>query len=384
MKKILGLDLGTNSIGWALIEQDFEKRQGKILGMGSRIIPMGSDKIDYEKGIGITKNATRREKRTARKMNKRYKIRRNKLLIILYELGMLPDQFQFKNGIPEPNRIQELELCSIKKGMMQLDSLEHYKLRVHALGLDKEDNPLQLKELGKIFYQFNQLRGYAGGNNEEDAISNIEDDVVDETEKKRYEVITKKVEILKVEKSNSTYKVRGGISKGQELNRYDVIIGLNNEVFEGETELQNLEEKIGKEEELEIRIKRNKKGEVSYLFALPKKTNWRKQMEATEETLKNENLYVSQLIVNELEQNKWTKIRNRVFLRHRYQAEFDAIWDFQYNNNPEFKKTVDDNNKLERIINYIFPERDKSKPETEETKKSKKEVYKARAREKGL
>ena len=57
MKTILGLDLGTNSIGWALIDK--EKQQ--ILGMGSRIIPMGTDKQDYEKGVGITKNAERRE-----------------------------------------------------------------------------------------------------------------------------------------------------------------------------------------------------------------------------------------------------------------------------------------------------------------------------------
>ena len=28
---MLGLDLGTNSIGWALIKQDFENKQGEIL-----------------------------------------------------------------------------------------------------------------------------------------------------------------------------------------------------------------------------------------------------------------------------------------------------------------------------------------------------------------
>jgi len=33
MSKILGLDLGTNSIGWALIENT------TILGMGSRVFP---------------------------------------------------------------------------------------------------------------------------------------------------------------------------------------------------------------------------------------------------------------------------------------------------------------------------------------------------------
>jgi hypothetical protein len=28
-KNILGLDLGTNSIGWALINQDFDKKEGE-------------------------------------------------------------------------------------------------------------------------------------------------------------------------------------------------------------------------------------------------------------------------------------------------------------------------------------------------------------------
>lgn len=39
-KNILGLDLGTNSIGWALVEIDHENKTLKILGLGSRIIPM--------------------------------------------------------------------------------------------------------------------------------------------------------------------------------------------------------------------------------------------------------------------------------------------------------------------------------------------------------
>jgi len=43
MKKVLGLDLGTNSIGWALIEQDLENKKGNILAAGSRIIPMYQD-----------------------------------------------------------------------------------------------------------------------------------------------------------------------------------------------------------------------------------------------------------------------------------------------------------------------------------------------------
>ncbi|MFP4058939.1 MAG: hypothetical protein ACLFUC_00475 [Bacteroidales bacterium] len=48
MKKVLGLDLGTNSIGWALIEQDFDNKKGNILGIGTRIIPMSKDVIGLE------------------------------------------------------------------------------------------------------------------------------------------------------------------------------------------------------------------------------------------------------------------------------------------------------------------------------------------------
>ncbi|MDR2409842.1 MAG: type II CRISPR RNA-guided endonuclease Cas9 [Bacteroidales bacterium] len=348
MSKILGLDLGTNSIGWALVDKDNQK----ILGMGSRIIPMGQDKVDFEKGIGVTKNADRREKRTSRKMNKRYKIRRNKLLFILHTLDMLPEQFQFKNGIPESTKIQKLELLPIKKETMQLDSKSYYELKVKAL-----NEPIDPKDFGKILYQFNQLRGYAGGGNDNDDSDKkkkqTEDENTEEKEK-RYEVIVKKVEILKVEKSDRTFKVRSGANKGEEQHHYDVTIMLNNEEKEGSTMLQNLKEKEGQEEELEIRIKKNKDGEeTSVVFALPHKTNWRKNMEANEKILKDEKIFISELRLMDLRQNKWTKIRNRVFLRNRYKEEFDKIWETQAEKYPILKNCPVET--VEKIANYIFP-----------------------------
>ena len=347
MRKVLGLDLGTNSIGWALIEksEDISKQDGKIVGMGARIIPMGTDRLDYEKGIGITKTADRRTTRTIRKMNKRYKLRRNKLLFILNELGILPDQFQFKDGIPEATKLQSLELMPIKKGTLQLDSLQHYKLRVSAI-----NNPVALKEFGKILYQFNQLRGYSGGDNKDETKKKKAIGDEDEIEKKKYDVITQKVMILKVEKSDRSFKVKGGKNKGQELFYFDVAILLDEEEKVGSTILQNLEK--DKEEELEIRIKQTKKGE-NIVFALPQKTNWRKQMEETEKTLKTENLFVGQLLLRDLGQNKWTRIRNRVILRQQYQKEFDAIWDEQAKHYPLLTNCPLE--KLETIVNYLYP-----------------------------
>ena len=50
MKKVLGLDIGTNSIGWAFIENDITEQTGKIIGIGSRIVPMGGREKDFEAG----------------------------------------------------------------------------------------------------------------------------------------------------------------------------------------------------------------------------------------------------------------------------------------------------------------------------------------------
>jgi len=347
MKKILGLDLGTNSIGWALVETDENGKPCKIEGMGSRIIPMGTDKQDYEKGVGITKNATRREKRTARKGNKRYKLRRNKLLFILNELGMLPEQFQFKKGIPEATKLQDLELSPISKKTKQLDALGLLQLKVKAL-----EEPVELKNLGKILYQFNQLRGYSGGNNNDDNNEKKKDDDED-AEKKKYEVVVQKVEILKVKQSEYTFTVRGGKNKGEKQYYFDITINFDGEEVEGQTELQNLKEKEGQEEELEIRISRKKDDNVSYKFALPQKSNWRKAMELSEKTLKEENLFISQLRLRDLRQNKWTKIRNRVFLRNRYKEEFDKIWETQEKQYPFLKDCPKET--LENIVYYIFP-----------------------------
>lgn len=348
MKRILGLDLGTNSIGWAVVNADENSNPLSIEGMGSRIIPMGSDKIDYEKGATITKSAERREKRSARRMGKRYKMRRNKLLYILDKLGMLPEQFQFKNGFPEANKIQELELLPIQKKTLQLDSLQHYELREKALF-----QKIELEEFGCILYQYNRLRGYAGGGDDDNGEKGKNNSEEGQDETKKYETRIQKFTIKELTKLEQTFKAKSGKDKGNELPLYDIVVcDDDGEVISGTTMLQNLEEKIGTEVELEIRIKRTKKGE-NVTFALPQKTNWRKQMEETEKILKEKQFFPCQLFVDELRKNKWTKIRNRVILRQQYTKEFDAVWEEQAKHYPFLNNCP--NETLLEIVNYIFP-----------------------------
>lgn len=101
MKRILGLDLGTNSIGWALIEQDAEKREGRIMGMGTRIIPMSQEIIgDFGKGNSVSQTKERTRLRMVRRLRERYLLRRERLHRVLHILGFLPkhyaDEIDFK------------------------------------------------------------------------------------------------------------------------------------------------------------------------------------------------------------------------------------------------------------------------------------------------
>jgi CRISPR-associated endonuclease Csn1 len=84
-KKILGLDLGTTSIGWAFIkEAQNENEQSSIERIGVRVNPLTTDEqTNFEKGKPVSVNADRTLKRGARRNLQRYKQRRENLIAAL-------------------------------------------------------------------------------------------------------------------------------------------------------------------------------------------------------------------------------------------------------------------------------------------------------------
>ncbi|MCF1752940.1 type II CRISPR RNA-guided endonuclease Cas9 [Mariniradius sediminis] len=91
MKKILGLDLGSTSIGWALVnEAENESERSSIIKLGVRVIPLTTDEQgNFEKGKAITTNQDRTSKRSARRNLHRYKLRRKELLKVLEQSGLI-------------------------------------------------------------------------------------------------------------------------------------------------------------------------------------------------------------------------------------------------------------------------------------------------------
>ncbi|WP_068246099.1 type II CRISPR RNA-guided endonuclease Cas9 [Hydrotalea flava] len=344
-KTILGLDLGTNSIGWALIEQDFENKQGNILGMGSRIIPMGEELSKFERGQAQTKNANRRIARGIRKLNKRYKQRRNKLIYVLEKLEMLPEQIKLSEPFTDPLKLNKVSILPIQKKQKQYSALDLLELRVRALS-----QPISQKDLGKIIYLFNQLRGYAGGGNEPDD----EKDEENETEENVRNENDSYVTVAKILSISDPEKI---LYQKKELNKYKVSIETEDGILEGDTFLEVL--KVGETLELLVKITNSKKNGRTLSFKLPNKTNWRKKMENLEKDLtelsreKGREVYISEYFLSILKENKWAKIRDNVILRSRYQSEFDAIWKEQSKYHKILNTLSQD--KLREILQFLFP-----------------------------
>lgn len=154
MARILGLDLGSNSIGWALVDDSLNK----ILGIGSRIFPMGVENLgDGDKEI--SKNAGRTGARGVRRQFFRRRLRKKILLQKLTENNMCPlDAEDFEDW-------KSTKLFPGAK-LSKWFALNPYELRQKAL-----NEKLSLEEIGRIFYHLIQRRGFLsnsrkGGNDD--------------------------------------------------------------------------------------------------------------------------------------------------------------------------------------------------------------------------
>lgn len=135
----LGLDVGTNSIGWSLIEDD-----ARIIDIGVRIF---SDGRDPQSGTSLA--VDRREARSARRRRDRYIGRRSAFLEALVAHGLMPAD------------ADEAKLVA---------ALDPYVLRAKAL-----DEKLTPHEIGRALFHLNQRRGFKSNRKAERKTNDSED-----------------------------------------------------------------------------------------------------------------------------------------------------------------------------------------------------------------
>ena len=85
-KRILGIDTGTNSLGWAVVDKN-ENGIYSLISKGCLIFPEG---VKVEKGIESSKAADRTSHRALRKQYFRRRLRKIKVLQVLVEFGWCP------------------------------------------------------------------------------------------------------------------------------------------------------------------------------------------------------------------------------------------------------------------------------------------------------
>ncbi len=148
MKRVLGLDLGVGSIGWALVnEKEENTEESSIVKLGVRVIQYNTfgksdgtesnePEKDFAKGRGLSPNASRTKYRGARRRLQRYKLRREYLKKLLIKHGFITS---------------ETPLTEIGK------DTTHQTLMLRSKAADSQ---VGLEQLARVLLTINKKRGY--------------------------------------------------------------------------------------------------------------------------------------------------------------------------------------------------------------------------------
>ncbi len=367
MKNILGLDLGTNSIGWALIQSDDEgKAYQREIKLGSRIIPMTQDVLGaFESGAPIqTQTASRTQKRGMRRLYERRALRRERLLRVLHILGFLPEHYdhsigwdprqtktfgKFINPDEEPkiawtrdaqgkpsflfkNSFNEM-LADFKAKRPELvanDKKIPYDWTLYYLRQKALLEPITKEELAWILLNFNQKRGYYQLRGK-DEINQEEDKT------KLVEYIEQ--EVIKVD-FDANEKVT---NKGRWYN-----VHLANGMIYRRQSQTSLNDWVGKKREFIVTTdlddkgnpKLNKDGEIKRSFRAPEANDWTLRKVRTENNVVQSGMTIGAYIYQHLLSDPTGKIIGKfveTIDRHFYKDELTVILKKQSEFHPELK-----------------------------------------------
>lgn len=171
MTKILGIDTGTNSLGWAIVEKKADEYH--LLDKGVNIFQEG---VKIEKGIESSKAADRTAHKAARVRNYRIKLRKIRLLRILSDAHLCPplskaelSAWRLKKEYPKNDLFMQWQ------GTDDESEKTPYAYRHKCLHECLDFNSMTDRYiLGRAFYHMIQRRGF---------LSNRKDQSADDTGK---------------------------------------------------------------------------------------------------------------------------------------------------------------------------------------------------------
>ena len=150
MAKILGLDLGTNSIGWAI--RDTNKKGNQILDSNVIVFPKG---VGEKEGKEFSMASERTKNRAKRKLYKRRKKRKTDLLKLLIENGFCPLTIDELTIWSEYKKGQEMKYPATNFEFTEWLKINPYEVRSKAV-----NSIVSKLELGRALYHIAQRRGF--------------------------------------------------------------------------------------------------------------------------------------------------------------------------------------------------------------------------------
>lgn len=359
MKKILGLDLGTNSIGWAVVNADEITRDNETTYLkpnsislaGSRIIPMDEGILgDFDKGNTKSQTKERTGFRGSRRLHERSLLRRERLLRILKLMDFLPEHFA--NQINEfgkfvnPNEPKlawkkgdedkyefvfkdsfEEMLADFAKNQPQLvanGKKVPYDWTIYYLRKKALAQRITKEELAWILLQFNQKRGYYQLRGEDE----------EEQQDKLVEYLSQKV--IRVE---ATGEKKGNDEWYNVYMENGMVYRRTSRVpldWEGKTK----EFIVTTDLEKNGSPKKDKEGNIKRSFRAPKEDDWTLLKKKTEYDIENSHKTVGCYIYDSLLQKPNQKIIGklvRTVERKYYKEELNKILAKQVDLIPELK-----------------------------------------------
>lgn len=371
-KQILGLDLGTNSIGWAVVnktqESDGVYHLDSIIDAGSRIIPMDAAmQSDFARGNTISQTADRTHFRGVRRLRERCLLRRERLHRVLYLMGFLPKHYS--DSLTRYGKFKDCTECKLpwttdeeghftflfKKSydeMLQIFWQVHPELMKQGMKVPYDWTIYYLRkkalveaisgaELAWILLNFNQKRGYYQTRGEEQEEN--------KTEKKEYYA-------LKVVDVVDTNEKRGKDTW------FDIYLE-NNMIYRRTA--KEAPDWIGKVKEFIVTTQLNedgtpkldKEGNIRRSFRMPSENDWGLVKIKTQADIIDSHLTVGAYIFNALLANPKQKIKGklvRTIERDFYKDELKAILDSQ----KRFIPQLQDNELYKECIKELYQQND--------------------------
>lgn len=355
VKRILGLDLGTTSIGWAYIVEGQNAEQSSIQQIGVRVNPLTVDEqTDFEKGRPLTTNANRTLKRGARRNLDRYQLRRDNLIEILKR----EDIIDLETALTEDGKnttfdtwhlrakaaTEKIELNELARVLLAINKKRGYKSSRKAKN-DDEGQAIDGMAVAKRLYEENLTPGQLVFQNYENGKKAIPDfyrsdlqaefDKVWSFQKQFYpEILTDEFYAeLKGKGQRATSAIFWNKYKFNVAEIKDFDDDFKNK-FAAKHDKRTLKKiqaykwrsdavsmQLSKEEIAFVltEINKNLNNSSGYLGAISDRS---KELYFNKET-------VGQCLYKQLIQNKHTSLKNQVFYRQDYLDEFETIWETQ-------------------------------------------------------